>query len=163
LINGSWSFPRLPDYSTELVPTCKHAANTPRSRRSLSGPLRFTNRRSGPTTPTWRRASTTWRRPTTPKPNTQTPSPFPNLPPAPLPQRALATAKTPPARDPPAGAASLNNLALLYYHQGLKEPVKPLRGYRDYPFEVVKRVRFIKRAQALGFTLKDVVGLLQLD
>lgn len=27
----------------------------------------------------------------------------------------------------------------------------------------MKRVRFIKRAQALGFTLKDVGGLLQLD
>ena len=27
----------------------------------------------------------------------------------------------------------------------------------------MKRVQFIKRAQALGFTLKDVVGLLQLD
>ena len=64
-----------------------------------------------------------------------------------------------------AAAAGVNVETIRYYHRRglLKEPVKPLRGYRDYPFEVVKRVRFIKRAQALGCTLKDVVGLLQLD
>ena len=37
------------------------------------------------------------------------------------------------------------------------------KGYRDYPTEVVKQVRFIKRAQALGFTLEDVAGLLQVN
>jgi MerR family transcriptional regulator, mercuric resistance operon regulatory protein len=64
-----------------------------------------------------------------------------------------------------AAAAGVNVETIRYYHRRglLKEPSKPLRGYRDYPFEVVKRVRFIKRAQALGFTLKDVGGLLQLD
>jgi hypothetical protein len=32
-----------------------------------------------------------------------------------------------------------------------------------YPMEIVKRIRFIKRAQSLGFTLEDVAGLLQLN
>ena len=64
-----------------------------------------------------------------------------------------------------AAAAGVNVETIRYYHRRrlLKKPAKPLRGYRDYPFEVVKRVRFVKRAQALGFTLKEVVGLLQLD
>ena len=64
-----------------------------------------------------------------------------------------------------AAAAGVNVETIRYYHRRglLKEPAKPLRGYRDYSFEVVKRVRFIKSAQALGFTLKDVVELLQLD
>ena len=39
--------------------------------------------------------------------------------------------------------------------------MKPLGGYRDYPTEVVKQARFIKRAQGLGFSLEDVAGLLQ--
>lgn len=45
----------------------------------------------------------------------------------------------------------------------LDEPPKPLGGYRRYPADAVKRLRFIKRAQALGFTLQEVTGLLQLE
>src|ERR1700675_3873549 len=37
-----------------------------------------------------------------------------------------------------------------------------LGEYRNYPTEMVKRIRFIKRAQVLGFTLGDVDGFLQL-
>jgi hypothetical protein len=33
-----------------------------------------------------------------------------------------------------------------------------LGGYRRYPSEMTKRGRFIKRAQALGFTLEKVEG-----
>ena len=64
-----------------------------------------------------------------------------------------------------AAAAGVNVETIRYYHRRglLKEPAKPLSGYRDYPSEVLQRIRFIKRAQALGFTLKDVVGLVQLD
>ncbi len=43
------------------------------------------------------------------------------------------------------------------------EPEKPLGGYRHYPPDTAKRVRFIKRAQALGFTLEEIAGLLRLD
>lgn len=51
-----------------------------------------------------------------------------------------------------------------YYHRiGLvKEPPKPVCGYRYYAPEMVGRVRFIKRAQELGFTLKEIGELLQL-
>jgi DNA-binding transcriptional MerR regulator len=42
----------------------------------------------------------------------------------------------------------------------LDEPKKPLGGYRHYPKETAKRLRFIKRAQVVGFTLEEVAGLL---
>jgi MerR family mercuric resistance operon transcriptional regulator len=51
-----------------------------------------------------------------------------------------------------------------YQRRGLlAEPPKPVGGYRNYPKEIVKRIRFIKRAQALGFSLEEVAELLQLD
>lgn len=51
-----------------------------------------------------------------------------------------------------------------YQRRGLlQEPSKPSGGFRQYPQESVKRVRFIKRAQMLGFTLKEIQGLLALD
>ncbi|WP_031432690.1 MerR family transcriptional regulator [Methylomarinum vadi] len=45
----------------------------------------------------------------------------------------------------------------------LDEPEKPPGGYRLYPAEAVSRLRFIKRAQRAGFTLKEVAVLLSLD
>jgi MerR family mercuric resistance operon transcriptional regulator len=51
-----------------------------------------------------------------------------------------------------------------YQRRGLlQEPSKPSGGFRQYPQESVKRVRFIKRAQMLGFTLEEIQGLLALD
>jgi MerR family transcriptional regulator, mercuric resistance operon regulatory protein len=51
-----------------------------------------------------------------------------------------------------------------YQRRGLlDEPKKPLGGYRHYPPDTAKRVRFIKRAQALGFTLEEIAGLLRLE
>lgn len=51
-----------------------------------------------------------------------------------------------------------------YQRRGLlAAPLKPLTGYRRYNEDAVKRVRFIKQAQILGFTLAEVMGLLQLD
>ena len=58
------------------------------------------------------------------------------------------------------------NLETIRYYQRrhlLEEPSKPLGGYRQYSLETVKRVRFIKRAQTLGFTLEEISGLLDLD
>ena len=64
-----------------------------------------------------------------------------------------------------AQAAAVNVETIRYYQRrGLvSEPFKPLGGYRRYRPEAVKRVRFIKRAQNLGFTLDEVRGLLALD
>ncbi len=44
----------------------------------------------------------------------------------------------------------------------LKEPQRRSSGYREYPPEAVRVVRFIKRAQELGFTLDEVEELLVL-
>jgi MerR family mercuric resistance operon transcriptional regulator len=58
------------------------------------------------------------------------------------------------------------NVETVRYYQRrglLHEPSKPLGGYRQYSLETVKRVRFIKRAQTLGFTLEEIGGLLDLD
>lgn len=43
------------------------------------------------------------------------------------------------------------------------EPPRPSHGYRYYPYETVNRVRFIKRAQRLGFTLREIGELLRLS
>jgi MerR family mercuric resistance operon transcriptional regulator len=51
-----------------------------------------------------------------------------------------------------------------YQRRGLlAEPPKPLGGHRRYPSQEVKRLRFIKRAQVLGFTLDEIENLLRLD
>jgi MerR family mercuric resistance operon transcriptional regulator len=48
-----------------------------------------------------------------------------------------------------------------YERKGLiEEPPRRESGYRQYPDETVPRVLFIKRAKALGFTLKEIKELL---
>ena len=50
-----------------------------------------------------------------------------------------------------------------YERRGLVEqPSKPSTGYRIYPPELLQRIRFIRRAQTLGFTLKEIERLLSL-
>lgn len=41
-------------------------------------------------------------------------------------------------------------------------PLRSESGYRQYPHETVKRIRFILRAKEVGFTLKDIGELLAL-
>ena len=49
-----------------------------------------------------------------------------------------------------------------YQRRGLlTEPDKPHMGYRRYPADIVKHIRFIKRAQALGFSLQEIIELLR--
>ena len=61
--------------------------------------------------------------------------------------------------------AGVNIETLRFYErQGiLPEPPRRASGYRDYPPEAVRRVRFIKRAQELGFSLKEIKELLDLS
>ena len=51
-----------------------------------------------------------------------------------------------------------------YERRGLiLQPTKPEVGYRHYPDDTVSRIRFIKRAQVLGFTLEEIANLLSLN
>ncbi len=57
------------------------------------------------------------------------------------------------------------NLQTIRYYQEiglLPEPPRSPAGYRRFPPDAVRRVRFIKRAQELGFSLSDVRELLSL-
>jgi MerR family mercuric resistance operon transcriptional regulator len=50
-----------------------------------------------------------------------------------------------------------------YEREGLiAEPPRLRSGYRQYPPSAVRRVRFIRRAKAVGFTLSEIQDLLAL-
>lgn len=63
-----------------------------------------------------------------------------------------------------ATAAAVNVQTLRYYERVglLPRPARRASGYRTYPGDTVRRVRFIKRAQDLGFTLGEIADLLAL-
>jgi Hg(II)-responsive transcriptional regulator len=51
-----------------------------------------------------------------------------------------------------------------YERSGLiAEPPRRDSGYREYPRETIARLRFIKRAKELGFSLKEISELLALS
>jgi MerR family mercuric resistance operon transcriptional regulator len=64
-----------------------------------------------------------------------------------------------------AGQAGVNAETLRYYERRglLSQPPRTPSGYRDYPPTTITLLRFIKRAQELGFTLDEVEELLHLD
>ena len=64
-----------------------------------------------------------------------------------------------------AAEAGVNVETIRYYQRRglMPEPDKPMNGQRRYAVNAVRRVRFIKRAQVLGFTLEEICGLLELD
>ena len=50
-----------------------------------------------------------------------------------------------------------------YERRGLvAKPPRTVSGYRAYPEETVQAVRFVKRAQELGFSLKEIKELMAL-
>ncbi len=63
-----------------------------------------------------------------------------------------------------AKGVEVNIETIRYYERMGLIPLPPRResGYRQYPEDIVNRVRFIKRAQELGFSLKEVAELLSL-
>ncbi len=60
--------------------------------------------------------------------------------------------------------AEVNVETIRYYQRIglLKKPEKPSDGFRKYPVATARRICFIKRAQQLGFSLKEISDLLQL-
>lgn len=64
-----------------------------------------------------------------------------------------------------AAAAEVNVETVRYYQRRglLREPTRPMGSVRRYSSDDVKRIRFVKRAQQLGFTLEEVTNLLKLE
>ena len=64
-----------------------------------------------------------------------------------------------------AKATDVNVETIRYYQRRglMDEPSKPLGGRRRYAASAATRVRFIKRAQQLGFTLEEIKELLLLQ
>ena len=58
--------------------------------------------------------------------------------------------------------AGLSAKAIRFYEQAGLLPLPPRTsgGYRDYPLGAVDRLAFIRHAQAAGFTLADIRGVL---
>lgn len=63
-----------------------------------------------------------------------------------------------------AAAAGVNIQTLRYYERRglLPKPRRRDSGYREYDPETARLVRFIKRAQELGFTLREIEDLIEL-
>lgn len=64
-----------------------------------------------------------------------------------------------------ATAAGVNVETIRFYQRRglLSEPPKTDGGFRYYERSTISRVRFVKRAQALGFSLDEIAGLLDLQ
>lgn len=63
-----------------------------------------------------------------------------------------------------ARAAGVHIETIRYYQRRglLAVPRKPPGGVRRYPPDMLARLRFIKRAQELGFSLREIIDLLAL-
>jgi MerR family transcriptional regulator, copper efflux regulator len=63
-----------------------------------------------------------------------------------------------------ADSAGVNLQAIRYYERRglLPAPPRTAGNYRIYPQDAVRRLKFIKQAQNLGFTLKEIGELLEL-
>lgn len=60
--------------------------------------------------------------------------------------------------------AGVNVETIRYYQriEMIKEPTKPVSGFRHYDASLVNTIKFIKRAQQLGFVLAEIKELLNL-
>jgi MerR family mercuric resistance operon transcriptional regulator len=51
-----------------------------------------------------------------------------------------------------------------YEREGLiTQPIKPISGYRHYDESITGQLRFITKAKALGFTLREIKSLMSMD
>ncbi len=68
------------------------------------------------------------------------------------------------SRGAAAELAGVNPETLRYYEKRrlITLPTRATGGYREYSPEIIDRVRFIKRAQELGFALEEIRELLEL-
>jgi len=64
-----------------------------------------------------------------------------------------------------AKATAINKETLRYYEkEGLiPDPPRSENGYRNYPIDSIKKISFIKQAQNLGFSLKEIKELMVLS
>ena len=64
-----------------------------------------------------------------------------------------------------ADAAAVGVETIRYYERRglIPQPTHKIGAYRQYDSKHVARIRFIKRAQELGFTLEEVESLLELE
>ncbi|MCB1584552.1 MAG: MerR family DNA-binding protein [Xanthomonadales bacterium] len=60
--------------------------------------------------------------------------------------------------------AGVNVETIRYYQriEMIREPTKPMSGFRHYDASLVNTIKFIKRAQQLGFVLAEIKELLNL-
>jgi len=60
--------------------------------------------------------------------------------------------------------AEVNVETVRYYERRglIPKPPRPRSGYRQYSQDIVARIRFIKRAKEMGFSLKEISELLSL-
>jgi len=81
------------------------------------------------------------------------------------PKMPVTPASTPLRIGALADAAGVNVETIRYYQRlGLiPKPEKPLGGQRAYSPSIVGRLRFIRRAQQLGFKLEEIADLLKLE
>ena len=63
-----------------------------------------------------------------------------------------------------AGRAGIGIETVRFYERRglIEDPPRAESGYRQYSEDVVSRLRFIKRAKGLGFSLKEIMELLSL-
>ena len=64
-----------------------------------------------------------------------------------------------------ARASGVNLETIRFYERQnlLSKPPRTAGGYRAFPADAVQRVRFIRRAQTLGFSLREIKELLALS
>jgi MerR family mercuric resistance operon transcriptional regulator len=63
-----------------------------------------------------------------------------------------------------AASAEVNVETVRYYQRRglLSEPERPVGGIRRYASADLARLRYIRRAQSMGFSLDEIIGLLEL-